>query len=100
MSHAFVALQLRVRSFYLPPRMVLAAGLLGYGLNTREEEPAQCVIAFPLVDVDETITFDRFRFRACSDLDTCARVLWTNNTHAKAPTIDLRLTPQLKQPQH
>lgn len=98
MSHAFVALQLRVRSFYLPPRMVLAAGLLGYGLNTREEEPVQCVTAFSLVD--ETITFDRFRFRACSDLDTCARVLWTNNIHAKAPTIDLRLTPQLKQPQN
>lgn len=54
MSHAFVALPLRVRSFYLPSRMVLAAGLLGYGLNTREGEPVQCVIAFSLVD--ETIT--------------------------------------------
>lgn len=86
---------LHASSFYLLPRRVLAARLLGYGLNTLEEEPVQCVIVFSLVD--ERITFDWFRFSVLSDLDTCACGLRTNNTHAKVTTIHLRLTPQLKQ---
>lgn len=73
MSNAFVAIQLHIRSFYLPPHIVPAAGLLDYGLHVQEEESVQYIIAFSLVD--KTNTFDQFRFSVRFDLDTCARVL-------------------------